>query len=235
MSAQQLNLALSLPDDALFDNFLVTPGSARLQVIEELKRCSDKLHFTSTLVWGACGSGLTHLLQATCHEALRKGQSIQYLALDELIDFPAREILQGLNSCQLVCIDNIHKVVGEPAWEEALFHLFNAVMDAQGQLVMSSEAAPRNLAFQLADLKSRLTASTVFQLPDYSDDEKAEIVQYRANIIGLHFSNEALSFLMNRAPRDLHSLLKHLHRLDSYTLQYQSKPTIPLMKKAFGW
>ncbi|MEZ0122229.1 MAG: DnaA regulatory inactivator Hda [Candidatus Reddybacter sp.] len=239
MSAQQLNLALSLADDTLFDNFLTSHSSTRRQIIETLKRQFEAEPLSSaignTFLWGTVSSGLTHLLQASCHEAVSCGQSIQYLPLEAMANYPAQDVLQGLAACQLVCLDNIEAVMGLPEWEEALFHLFNEVMAAGGRLLISANAAPRALAIQLADLESRLAASTIFQLPQYSDEEKAAIVQFRAARIGLILSDEALGFLMNRAPRDLHSLIEHLHQLDTFALQYQSKATIPLMKKAFGW
>ena len=239
MSAQQLNLALSLADDTLFDNFLTSHSSTRRQVIETLKRQFEVEPLSSTtdniFLWGTLSSGLTHLLQASCHEAVSCGQSIQYLPLEAMADYPAQDVLQGLAACQLVCLDNIEAVTGLPEWEEALFHLFNEVMAAGGRLLISANAAPRALAIQLADLESRLAASTIFQLPQYSDEEKAAIVQFRAARLGLNLSEEALGFLMNRAPRDLHSLIEHLHQLDTFALQYQSKATIPLMKKVFGW
>ena len=239
MPAQQLNLALSLADDALFDNFLSPAQSTRQQVLAALKAQGQGDVTLSTagniFLWGAGGSGLTHLLQAACHHAVAAGQSIQYLPLDELLSYPAGDVLQGLANCQLICLDNIQAVVGFPPWEEALFHLFNEVMAAGGRLLISANASPRALSWQLADLESRLSASTVFQLTPYSEAEKAAIVQFRATRLGLNFSREALGFLMNRAPRDLPSLIDHLHQLDTLALQYQSKATIPLMKKAFGW
>lgn len=239
MSAQQLNLALTLADDTLFDNFLTSYSSTRRQIIETLKRQVEVEPPSSmtgnTFLWGVLGSGLTHLLQASCHEAVSCGQSIQYLPLETMASYPAQNVLQGLAACQLVCLDNIEAVTGLSEWEEALFHLFNEVMMAGGRLLISANAAPRALEIQLPDLKSRLAASSIFQLPQYSEEEKAEIVLFRAARLGLIMSEEALGFLMNRAPRDLHSLIEHLHRLDGFALQYQSKATIPLMKKAFGW
>ncbi len=239
MSAQQLNLPLSLADDTLFDNFLTSPQSTRAQVLAALKspfQVNDAPSpLGNILLWGAAGSGLTHLLQATCHEAVTQGQSIQYLPLEAMAAYPARDVLEGLATCQLLCLDNLQAVVGLPEWEEALFHLFNAVMANGGRLLMTANAPPRTLNLQLADLESRLAASTVFQLALYSEEEKTAIVKFRAARLGLALSEEALGFLMNRAPRDLHSLLDHLHQLDGFALQYQSRVTIPLMKKVFGW
>jgi len=239
MSAQQLNLAVSLADDTLFDNFLSPPLSPRQQALVTLKGqfeagCSSNPK-GNILLWGGGGSGLTHLLQAACHEAVACGQSIQYLPLEAMANYPAQDVLQGLGGCQLVCLDNLQAVAGLPDWEEELFHLLNEVSAAGGRLLISANAAPRALSIQLADLESRLAACTVFQLPAYSEAEKAAIVQFRAARLGLSMSDDALGFLMNRAPRDLHSLIDHLHRLDAFALQYQSKATIPLMKKAFGW
>jgi len=100
MSAQQLNLALSLADDTLFDNFLTSHSSTRRQVIETLKRQFEVEPPSSTtgniFLWGALGSGLTHLLQASCHEAVSGGQSIQYLPLEAMANYPAQDVLQGL-------------------------------------------------------------------------------------------------------------------------------------------
>jgi len=239
MPVQQLNLAVSLADDTLFDNFLGAEQSPRQQALASLNELftegPDSCAGGNLLLWGSGGSGLTHLLQAACHQAVACGQSIQYLPLEAMASYAAQDVLQGLGACQLVCLDNLQAIVGLPEWEEALFHLFNEVKAAGGRLLISANGAPRALSIQLADLQSRLAASTVFQLPAYSEEEKAAIVQFRAARLGLIMSEEALGFLMNRAPRDLHSLIDHLHRLDSFALQYQSKATIPLMKKAFGW
>lgn len=239
MPIQQLNLAVSLADDTLFDNFLSAAKSPRQQALATLKGQFEMGRGSSPkgniLLWGGSGSGLTHLLQAACHEAVACGQSIQYLPLETMANYPAQNVLQGLEACQLVCLDNLQAVAGLPDWEEELFHLLNGVSAAGGRLLISASAAPRALSIQLADLESRLAASTVFQLPAYSEEEKAAIVLFRAARLGLIMGEEALGFLMARAPRDLHSLIDHLHRLDSFALQYQSKATIPLMKKAFGW
>lgn len=239
MPAQQLNLAVSLADDTLFDNFLSAAQSPRQQALATLKGLFKEGGGSSPkgniFLWGGTGSGLTHLLQATCHEAAACGQSIQYLPLEAMANYPAQDVLQGLEACQLVCLDNLQAVAGLPEWEEGLFHLLNKVSAAGGRLLISASATPRALSIQLADLESRLAASTVFQLPAYSEEEKAAIVQFRAARLGLIMSEDALGFLMNRAPRDLHSLIDHLHRLDTFALQYQSKATIPLMKKAFHW
>lgn len=240
MPGQQLNLPVSLADDTLFDNFLSTPLSSRQQALGILKGLFKPKGRVgpsqgNILLWGGNGSGRTHLLQAACHEAVASGQSVQYLPLETMLNYPAQDVLQGLEVCQLVCLDNIQSIVGLPDWEEELFYLLNGLATAGGRLLMCGNAAPRALSIELADLESRLAASTVFQLPVYSEEEKAAIVSFRAMRLGLIMSEEALGFLMNRAPRDLHSLIDHLHRLDSFALQYQSKATIPLMKKAFNW
>lgn len=239
MTAQQLNLPVSLADDTLFDNFLSASHSSRQQALAILKELFNRDGAPSPqgniLLWGGMGSGLSHLLQAACHEAVACGQRIQYLPLETMANYPAQDVLEGLGACQLVCLDNFQAVAGLPDWEEGLFHLLNALSATGGRVLISASAAPRALSIQLADLESRLAASTVFQLPSYSEEEKAAIVLFRAARLGLIMSEEALGFLMNRAPRDLHSLIEHLHQLDDFALQYQCKATIPLMKKAFNW
>ncbi|MBD3646508.1 MAG: DnaA regulatory inactivator Hda, partial [Pseudomonadales bacterium] len=108
MSSRQLTLNIKLRDDATFSNYI---GEAA----ERLRNGTPLVH-----VWGDEGSGRSHLLEAACHEAHNDGASAIYIAgLDE----HGSEILRDLESVELVCLDDIDRVLGDESWELALFHL----------------------------------------------------------------------------------------------------------------
>lgn len=232
---RQLSLGISLADDATFANFYTQDGSSADQICQALNSLFTEPHEHSVFVWGASGSGLSHLLQASCHKAEQQQMSCQYLPMEELVGFAPEALLDGLENLDLVCIDGLHCVVGQAHWEQALFNFFNRSKDAGQRLVMAADASPTELAVQLADLKSRLAWGLVFQLPAMDDVEKQRALQKRAQDRGLELSEEVAQFILHRAPRHSGALFDCLNQLDSASLAEQRKLTIPFVKQVLGY
>ncbi len=145
------------------------------------------------------------------------------------------QLLDNLEQCDLVCIDEVDLVAGHPTWEEALFHLFNRLRDAGRRLLLSASAPPREVPIKLPDLKSRLTLALVFQLHGLSDEDKLRALQLRASRRGLHLTDEVGRFILTRGSRSMNSLFDLLEQLDHASLQAQRKLTIPFLKETLGW
>lgn len=230
----QLSLALSLRDEATFDNFLAPSGSARAQVSQMLQgRLYQDEHFA--YIWGGRGSGASHLLQASCHMALASGGGAQYLPLEDMAGFDPGDILESLEKLSLVCIQDINRVEGMANWEEALFTLFNKMRDRRRMLVVSADRAPRQLALVLPDLQSRLASGLTYHLAPYSDGDKADILRFRGARLGLDMGEEVAAFIVNRGSRELGQLMVYLQQLDVASLAARRRLTIPFVKEVFGW
>ena len=157
-----------------------------------------------------------------------------YLPLAEVVEYgPA--LLDNLEQCELVCLDDLDAVAGRSDWEEALFHLFNRLRDSGRRLLLAASSSPRELPVQLADLQSRLTLALVFQLQSLSDEDKLRALQLRASRRGLHLSDEVGRFILTRGERSMSALFDLLERLDQASLQAQRKLTIPFLKETLGW
>ena len=183
------------------------------------------------LVYGASGTGKSHLLQGLCHRALAAGDSA--ILLSSLSDL-APGVLEGLESSSLICLDDVDQVIGSDSWEEALFHLINAVRDRGGRLVFSSTAPVAGLEPTLADLASRLKAAYLVATDDLDDMGKLEVIRRKAHRRGFRMSEEVCRFILSRAPRDMHHLVRLVDRLDRETLMQQKRVTIPFVKAELG-
>ncbi len=234
-SPRQLSLNVSLRDDATFDNFYLSPASnnnrALIQLLQNHWQAdSEKFIF----LWGAPGSGITHLLQAACHHAYGMQQSSQYLPLRELAGFDPTSLLTGIESQALICIDSLDEVLGNRHWEAALFDLYHRILDCGQRLIISATAAPKQLPFALPDLASRMSVAVIYQLEALDDDGKVGALQNRAKARGMGMSTEVAKFILTHAPRDTNDLFYLLQRLDEVSLEEQRKLTIPLVKKVLG-
>jgi DnaA family protein len=218
---KQLALGIRLRAEAIFASFW--PGD-NAEAVAALKATT-----TAPLwLWGAQGTGKTHLLQAVCAAA---GDTAAYFPLDRTLALPP-EALAGYERTPLLCLDDVDAVAGDPAWERALFRLFNEAADLGGKLIFAAAAAPRQGAWLLEDWRSRAAACIVYQLRELDDGGRVAALQLRAAQRGLQLPQETAQYLLKRMPRDLHSLFEVLDRLDEASLVAQRRLTIPFIRDA---
>ena len=225
----QLTLGVGLDDDAQFENFYPSEANRSL-----LKFLTDNSAEPFVYLWGYAASGVSHLLQACCHQATAQGRAAIYIPLLDRAQF-APQILDGAESLSLVCIDDIEAISGEPEWEAALFTAFNAMRESGTQLVVASHMAAQQLDIQLADLHSRLQSGLIWQLLELSDEDKLLALQLLAKKRGIELSASVGEFILLRAERSLTALMQILDDLDKSSLQQKRKLTVPLVKSTLGW
>ncbi|MCK4607849.1 MAG: DnaA regulatory inactivator Hda, partial [Gammaproteobacteria bacterium] len=209
---EQLTLNISLRDDATFDNFYCHDNS---QIIKQLRDASQTQTEQFIYLWGASGTGRSHLLQACCHAATEYNHTSLYIplnAIKELALTPA--ILDNLSTIKLLCLDDIDAVLGQKPWEEAIFHAFNRLHEQNSCLIVTANESPHNLTASLADLKSRLNWGLPLQLKPLSDSEKIAALCMRAKKRGFDMPPAVANFLLARCKRDMTNLFAILDKLD---------------------
>jgi DnaA family protein len=228
---EQLPLAVQLRDDATFDNYFVADNGLLLSQLRQQLADGERYLY----LFGAAGSGCSHLLQAACHQADQLGVTSVYIPLSELVDYPPEQLFEGLENLSLVCIDDIQQVLGDEHWEQQLFHLFNRLVDADVKLLIAANCAVRELPIELADLASRLSWGAVHHIKPLNDEQRIEALQFRASRRGLELNNEVAQFIYHRCQRDTEALLNVLETLDRESLKERRRLTIPFIKTTMAW
>ena len=222
----QLPLGVRLRAGATFANYYPGANREAVSLLEQAVRRGDE---ACVYLWGGAGTGKTHLLQAACHAAAERGAPLTYLPFSELEQL-SLAMLEGLEALPLVVLDDIERIAGDAQWETALFHLYNRLREAGGQLLVAARANPASLALGLPDLRSRLAWGLVLQLHELSDEEKAGALRLQARQRGMELPAEVAGFLLRHCHRDLHALFALLERLDHASLAAQRKLTVPFVK-----
>lgn len=224
----QLPLAMRLNDGATFDNFLTGGNALVVNELRHLQQRGDRFIY----LYGSYGSGRSHLLQACCHDFEQRQLRPIYLPLASLADFPPGDVLDAVEHSDLVCLDDIDTVMAKPAWEQALFGLFNALWQREAQLLVSAAVAPRGLNCQLADLQSRLSWGSAYQLKSLEDEAGAiALLKFRAGKRGMTISDEVAQFIYRRLRRDSHSLIAAVDQLDRASLAARRRITVPFVRQ----
>ncbi|MGD8384356.1 MAG: DnaA regulatory inactivator Hda [Lysobacterales bacterium] len=222
----QLPLQLVSPPAKRFDDFVSGPNGA---AVAALRHATDEPG-CSIFLYGPEGSGKTHLLTALCLYARERGQRAFYLDLRQLPD-NAVESLHGLESLDLVCVDNLHAIAGNEPWEEALFGLFNRLRDTRGRLVVSSRQRLSSLGLVLPDLQSRLVWGLRLSLLPLSDEDLLRVIARRSEALGIHLPADVRRYLVKHQERNLPTLLSTVEDLHRAALAGKRRITIPLVRE----
>ena len=226
----QLTLGLTLKDEATFGNFYVGKNS---EIIAGLKKTASGEGEKIIYLCGTRGQGCSHLLQACCHHAHQHKLSSVYLPLANLVELQKNpvEILNGFDLFNLVCLDDLHAIAGNAEWEEAIFHLYNRIYEANGKIIIAARDLPKAINIQLQDLVSRLSWGIIYQLHPLTDEEKLSVLTMRANRRGISLSEEVGKYILTHCPRHMGTLFAAFDALDKASLAAQRRLTIPFVKE----
>jgi DnaA family protein len=222
----QIPLPLTPQRDSRFEDFVVGPN---LALVEALKHIPDEPG-SHVFIHGDEGSGKTHLLNALCLQVREAGGRAFYLALKRL---PANAIasLQGLENLDLVCVDDLHVIAGDPSWEEALFHCFNRIREADGRLLISSARRLSALQLGLPDLASRLAWGLRLPLLPLEDDDKLKVIQAHGEKLGFSLPADVQRYLLKYGDRKMAALIQAVDELARAALTTKRRITIPMARE----
>ncbi|MGV6987553.1 DnaA inactivator Hda [Testudinibacter sp. P80/BLE/0925] len=226
-TAVQLTLPIQQLDDLTLENFC---GENNRLLLESLRHHLQQRQQQFFYLYGENGSGRTHLLKACCHYLFDRGASASFIPLKHARHL-SPDVLDNLESQDLVCIDDLQLIAGQAKWETALFDLYNRIKEQKRTiLILSGDSSPRNLAISLNDLRSRLSWGEIHKLQPLDEIQKLKALQQRAYLRGLELPDEVGLFLLKRLERDTQSLFDTLQQLDQASLQAKRKLTIPFVK-----
>lgn len=224
-SSGQLALALASQDKASFDNFFSAENG---ELVEALKLMVTQSEYRVLYLYGATGSGKSHLMFACMRLAKQLGGQSSYQSLADSYVTP--EMLALIEPAHLVCIDNIGAWAGSTERERALFTLFEQIKHEGGQLVVAANQPADISGFVIPDLISRLSSGLIYPLLPLTDDQTLSALKLRAEQRGLSVTLDVLRYLLSRATRNTAELFQILDQIDRASLAEQRRITIPFIQ-----
>lgn len=231
-NTSQLALSVQLPDDETFDSYLSEANKtvvSQLALFIERTDQSQSSQPRSFYLFGLTGVGKSHLLHACSAYASQLTKTSVCLSCAELLELSV-EFLDGLEQINVICLDDIQLIAGNKIWQQAIFDLYNRVLEQNNCLLISGDQSVGQLGLTLPDLVSRLSWGLTEQLKPLNDSDKVIALQFRASKRGLVLSDEAANFLLNRLSREMANLISSLDILDKASIREQRKITIPFIK-----
>tara|TARA_Y100000590_G_C15576948_1_gene960818 strand:+ start:38 stop:802 length:765 start_codon:yes stop_codon:yes gene_type:complete len=134
-------------------------------------------------------------------------------------------------------IDDIQFVRGKEATQEEFFHTFNALLEKNSQIIISSDRAPSNLDRVQERIKSRLSGGLVIDIQPPDLNLRVKILKSKVQEIERNFSekydlsDEVLNFLASEITTSIREMVGALNRVLAFCKINTKSPNIYECKK----
>ena len=182
--------------------------------------------YNPLFIWGESGLGKTHLLHAIGHYAkeLQPDMRVRYVSSEELTnDFinsiandRREEFKREYRNLDMLIVDDIQFLQGKESTQEEFFHTFNALHQANKQIVLSSDRPPRQLTTLEDRLRTRFEGGLITDVQTPDLETRMAILSRKAAAEGTTLPEDVLELIASRYETSIRELEGALIRVTAY-------------------
>jgi chromosomal replication initiator protein len=206
-----------------FDSFVVGTSNQFAQAAAKAVADQPSKAYNPLYIYGGVGLGKTHLMHAIGHQILRQNSKtrLSYMStekfMNELVNSirydKTNQFRQKYRNIDVLLMDDIQFIAGKERTQEEFFHTFNALYDAQKQIVISSDCPPREIPTIEERLHSRFQWGLIADIQPPDLETKLAILKKKADAIGLQVSDSVAMYLASCVRSNIRELEGALNRL----------------------
>lgn len=197
--------------------------------------------YNPLFIYGGVGLGKTHLLHAIAShiQENNKNMKILYISsetfVNDLISSIRHEntkpFRERYRNNDILLVDDIQFLAGKERTQEEFFHTFNALYNAQKQIILSSDRPPREIPTLEERLTSRFEMGLLADIQPPEFETKLAILERKAELEGVTLQEDVSQFIASRVKSNIRELEGCLVRIIAYSSLTAKQITLEFVKE----
>ena len=235
---------IPLNPEYTFKDFVIGPGNRLAHAAAVAVSKAPGQAYNPLFLHGSVGLGKTHLLQAVCRNIRRNApeKRILYLSCEAFTNHFIEAVEQGAfqnfryryRYVDVLAIDDIQCLAGRERTQEAFFHTFNTLYQAQGQIILSADGSPKEIPHLEDRLVSRFNWGLVSRIDPPCFETRIAIVQKKAKARQLRLPEDVASMIASRIKSNTRELEGAILKVAAFSQEAGGIITEAIAEQALG-
>lgn len=227
-----------------FDRFVVGPNNQLAAAACRAVAESPARIYNPLFIYGGVGLGKTHLMHAIGQAILGRDPTrrVAYISSERFTNELIASIQEGRTAefrrryrdIDLLLIDDVQFLGEKERTQEEFFHTFNALYDAQRQIVLTSDRPPKEIPGLEERLVSRFEWGLVTDIKPPDFETRVAILRKKADEDQLILDDEVLEFVAQHCRSSVRELEGAIIKLLAYSSLTRREITVDLAREALG-
>jgi chromosomal replication initiator protein len=216
----------SLNPKFTFDSFVVGASNQFAHAAAKSVATNPSRSYNPLFIYGGVGMGKTHLMHAIGRSLMDRYVSMRVIYtsterfMNEMITCIRTERMQHFHqryrATDVLLIDDIQVLGTKERTQEEFFHTFNDLHEHQKQIVISSDAPPRDIPGLVERLRSRFEWGLIADIQPPDLETKMAILDKKAEAEGLKLPDDVRTFMAGKTKSNVRELEGALVKLMAY-------------------
>lgn len=233
----------TLNDRYTFDTFIVGSSNELAFAASQAAAKHPGERYNPLFIYGGVGLGKTHLIQAVGNDikVQQPGSKVLYVSCETFVNdfldhvrFKKKGFADRYRSVDVLIIDDMQFIAGKEKTQEEFFHTFNALHQANKQIIISSDKPPKSIPTLEERLSSRFEMGMTvdMQLPDF--ETRCAILQTKASGHGTELDRETIEYISTNVQTNIRELEGALNKLLTYCEMSRITPNVQTASGLIG-
>lgn len=242
-SAHSVTPSTTLNPRYTFASFIVGSSNDLAYTACQAVATNPGVKYNPLFIYGGVGLGKTHLLQAVGNDIIARNPSakVAYISSEtfvkEFLDsirFKKNGFSDRYRNVDVLIIDDMQFIAGKEKTQEEFFHTFNALHQANKQIIIGSDKPPRSIPTLTERLRSRFEWGMAIdiQMPDF--ETRCAIVETKAAQSGITLERETVEYLAKNIKTNIRELEGALNQLLAYAEMRGVSPDVSTAEGLIG-
>jgi chromosomal replication initiator protein len=235
---------LGINERYTFENFIVGSGNELAYAACQAVAANPGTKYNPLFLYGGVGIGKTHLIQAVGNEVLanQPGAKVVYVSTEQFVQEFVDALRYKKNTdfadhyrgADVLIVDDVQFLAGKEKIQEEFFHTFNALHQANKQIIISSDKPPREIPTLEERLRSRFVwgMSIDMQNPDF--ETRCAILQIKSETHHIQLPNDVVDYLATNVSTNIRELEGALNQLLAFCEMRALEPNLAIATGLLG-